>query len=65
MRFTQPKRSDPSSSKPASEASPVLCLKEHCQYITVFESEDYSLGFYDKSLKGLILKFGKTWIKLN
>ena len=40
-----PKHSDPSSLKPASEASPVLCLKEPFKYGTVLESVDYLFWF--------------------
>jgi hypothetical protein len=45
------KCSDPPSSKPANDVSPVLCLKEHLQYITALESEDYSIGIRVRVLK--------------
>jgi hypothetical protein len=57
------RRSDPSSPKPASEASPVPCLKEHMQYITALESEDYSLLITGKRLKGISFLIFKTGMK--
>ena len=46
-----PKRSDPSSLKPASEASPVPCLKEPFKYSAGFESVDYVFNFEGKGMK--------------
>ena len=49
-----PKHSDPSSLKPASEASPVPCLKEPFKYDTTFEGEGYVFSFRGRG----VLVFG-------